>query len=81
MFVKTVNDLQPFTVFTKSSILDIGQGSQYAPGFIAHFEQHLLNVLDLFEVKMCKLCLNIGCHCFLLSYNGRGGIGFCIAAE
>ena len=30
LFAKIVNGLKPLTVFTKSSILDLGQGSEHA---------------------------------------------------
>ena len=36
-FEKIVKSFQPFTVFGKSSILDISQGSEYATNNNAHY--------------------------------------------
>ena len=36
-FEKTVKSFQPFTVFDKSSILDISQGSEYATNNNAYY--------------------------------------------
>ena len=32
-FAKIVKDYQPYTIFAKCCVLDVSQGSEYAPGF------------------------------------------------
>ena len=44
-FVKIVNAEKPLTIFAKSSILDVWQGSEYASGWTRTFSKILEKIL------------------------------------
>ena len=42
-FAKIVDDFQPLTIFTKSSILDVWQGPEYVSSFYITFKSFRIN--------------------------------------
>ena len=61
---KTITSLEPLTVFAKSYILDVLQGSEYTSAFCSVFFSKSIATLCLTKVVQCRQC-----NGFIISYS------------